>query len=223
MASTPVKKRSRTSGKHHSSQQFLVKPSSIPPRASAHPSAIVRVRPRSARFLFPEAEEDVTRIPTWPQSATWHYESPGFAAVSSLPSLSLIVAEAASHPDLTIDDVDTYPEQVSSALVEKKRRFALIDTLPLLHSSFQPRSERGLWMRQSLPISDEDRQSVTFFEFQVSGKRLVFSRWLDQLRWWLLRPGRLEYLFWLGGTMLLCCCTGIFFWLLFMCLGCGAL
>ncbi len=42
---------------------------------------------------------------------------------------------------------------------------------------------------------------------------------LDNLRWWLLAPGRLEFLIWLGGTILLLCFTGGFVLVVAMSLG----
>jgi hypothetical protein len=33
---------------------------------------------------------------------------------------------------------------------------------------------------------------------------------IDSLRWWLILPGRIEFLFWLGGTLLLVCFSALF-------------
>ena len=44
-------------------------------------------------------------------------------------------------------------------------------------------------------------------------KRLAFNP-LDRLRWWLLRPGRIEYMLWLGGTLLLITMTCVLLFVL---------
>src|SRR5690349_1400812 len=66
----------------------------IPARASAHPDAVVKVRPRYPRWISDLEQEDITRLPTVPQSETiWQFETPRYAAESSLSSLTLAVTD----------------------------------------------------------------------------------------------------------------------------------
>src|SRR5689334_19842823 len=65
----------------------------IPPRASAHPSSHVKIRPMYPRMPDGPEPEDVTRVPTQPPATAWKYESPFYEAEISLSALSVAVSE----------------------------------------------------------------------------------------------------------------------------------
>ncbi|HEU0002529.1 MAG TPA: hypothetical protein VFQ36_16605 [Ktedonobacteraceae bacterium] len=157
-----------------------------------------------------------------PQAASpvWQYESPNFEAAGSLPALSLIVSETPTQPQPPvpnrattrrlprIDEIDTVPPQLSPACDVDQ-----FDTLPPGHG----RAQRALILASQTAPVETDSQSWTagaavgspsarLIMRPVRRKRLPrvapFNP-LDRTRWWLLRPGRIEFIFWLGGTFLL--------------------
>jgi len=152
-------------------------------------------------------------------AAIWQYESPDFEAAASLPVLSLFVPEAPTQPQppvaprLTrrlpaVDEIDTVPPPArpSLALVpapEARGVFAR----PAQESTSRTLVER-------MPAAQPEAASWTAGQGSNSsyarliagparrrGLRLVNP--LDNLRWWLLRPGHIESLLWLCGTALL--------------------
>jgi hypothetical protein len=79
----------------------------------------------------------------------------------------------------------------------------------------------------TLPTSSVQGREVGFFSpvetQQLSAMRLptgmvpmaqprefFLRRYLDDVRWWLLYPGRLEFIFWLIGVIVLVCLTSFF-------------
>ncbi|GER89280.1 hypothetical protein KDW_34420 [Dictyobacter vulcani] len=88
----------------------------IPARASAHPVAVVKIRPRYPRIAETAEGGDITRIPTMPQSrAIWEYETPHYAAASSLSVLTLAVTDTA----LTIIRPSRQSEMLSQETAEQ--------------------------------------------------------------------------------------------------------
>lgn len=165
----------------------------IPARASAHPEAVVKARPRYLRWTSDLGQEDITRLPTVPQSGTlWQFETPRYAAESSLASLTLaitdtnLVAWPASPGAATIqtgkgpqsprEDYDPIVARLYEHHVDD------IDTVPPLLSS--PLAQRRPWIPFLHPV--------------------------ESMRWWLIQPGRLEFLIWLCGTILLIGLTVVF-------------
>ncbi len=234
----------------------------IPPRASAQRSNSGKVRPKyfDAHAQFDQKEDDITRIPTYPQPAVWQYESPDFEIESSLPTLSLIV-DASIFPEsshaprrterlpyldeletlparkmnqVTIDEIDTNPPWLKSQHIDE------IDTCPPLVSNGQnarslvpinqpatmvlaptfsdlPSMQSGLFDQKRLALAQQitDPSSWTaggasgsayarrIAEWPKSKSHKHFFNPIDNLRWWLLHPGRIEFILGVGGTILL--------------------
>lgn len=165
----------------------------IPARASAYPAAVVKVRPRYPRWTEALEQEDITRIPTVPQSeAIWQFETPHYAAESSLSSLTLaitdtnLVAMPAVSRTTKIQQTKSVqqPRERDYAIVARLREHhvADVDTVPPLLSS---------------PLA------------QRSPKASILHP-IESIRWWLIQPGRLEFLLWLFGTILLIGLTVVF-------------
>lgn len=134
--------------------------------------------------------------------------------------LSLFTAETPTQPQPPVpnkattrrlprvDEIDTVPPHVSAA-----RDIKQIDTLPPAHGQGQ----RALIIApQNAPVEVGSRSwtagaasgSASAQLIVRSGRRKRAQRAeifnpLDRTRWWLLRPGRIEFILWLGGTLLL--------------------
>lgn len=171
----------------------------IPPRASAHPSDVVKVRPRYPRaYSSTETlERDVTRIPTMPPTAAiWQYETPQYEAESSLSSLSLAISEATRLHSQTIDELDTSPPLPDHPTLARRNR----------------NSKRPLIAGQEIDRT-EIKTTPEFVGRQEAIDTSV-SRPFDRFRWWLLAPGRIELILWICGTVLLICITGLLVFIL---------
>ncbi len=196
--------------------------SPIPPRASAQRSGLGNLHPRYTRVTakLPESEEsDVTRIPTLPPPTTWQYSSLGFAAESSLPSLSLLGQPA---PPI-LDDVSMLPTRIMSNQAQDIEEIATQPppSRPASsdHSQFGQSSEplrswtagEGANSSYARYIAGyrRDTSVPTWGKFR-SPHRTPSLRPTERLRWWLLYPGRIEFLCWFGGTLLLMAVTCIF-------------
>lgn len=195
--------------------------SSVPRRASAQSSSL-HVRPRYPRRTEDALIEAISRIPTHPQQprrpsqpappeplpGMWQYQSPEFKAESSLSSLSLITphraarvaqppSPATSGASWSIADLDTAPTPMLS---ENPTNLAAIeqDLVPWTTGSGanSPYARRIAEPGDSRPL----KRTVTLYPW-------------DSLRWWLLYPGRFEFLLWLGSALLLLCLTVIFLFL----------
>lgn len=273
----------------------------IPHRASAQQPDAVKVRPKYSRvYTRPlQQDSDVTRIPTLPPPTMWQYETPSYAAESSLSSLSLVV-EAPTHPQTLaaqqvaqvplpvdecatktpapkkhitdIDEIDTLPAHLSQLSPSPQQRIAIdrqqtrpempvrpaqqrtdidkINTLPpRLVPSVLPQSSTGLALTPQeprpvpvqlhvSPVQTINLAAATAPTEQIAaigdpsswtaggGRESAYARRiadrshgrkhipamhpLDRVRWWLLHPGRLEGMLWLGGTLLLISVTFAF-------------
>ncbi len=153
----------------------------------------------------------------------WQYESPNYEVASSLPSLSLIAPEVPTQPQppvvaprpthrpQTIDEIDTQPPLVLRA---PRAAPPLPATPP---TTAQESTPRALIAMPPYPLREpQDAASWTagtasnsIYAQVIAGdgrgdwrKQLAFNP-LDRLRWWLLRPGRIEFLLGLSGTLLL--------------------
>jgi hypothetical protein len=154
----------------------------------------------------------------------WQYESPNYEAASSLSSLSLLAPEVPTRPQppipatpkptrrlQAIDEIDTVPPSALPA-----PRIAASKALTAPRSTIAQESTRPSVMPAPPVVEPREAASWTAgagsnsrYARIISGaaqgdwrKQLAFNP-LDRLRWWLLRPGRLEFLLWLGGTLLL--------------------
>lgn len=191
----------------------------IPPRASAYPDAVVKVRPRYSRALQEGSKQDITTIATVPP-VMWQYETPNYEVESSLSSLSLVVDDVASPVPLSpaIDELDTLPP-VTQATVS---HIADLDTVP---PSMLPGAVRTRKLTAELDIAElptvptkkaplHQGRSIfvllSLFYARYQEKKSLRQKSytlhfniLDRVRWWLLSPGRLEFLLWLCGTVVL--------------------
>lgn len=107
-----------------------------------------------------------------------------------------------------VDEIDTVPPQALAA-----RDIDQIDTLPPGHGQGQraliiaPRNapaETGprSWTAGAASGSPS-AQLIMRSSRRKRAQRVETFNPLDRTRWWLLRPGRIEFILWLGGTLLL--------------------
>lgn len=214
----------------------------IPARSSAHKAEVVMVRPRYPHSYTLAEDSDVTRIPTRPQPTIWQYESPEYAAESSLSSLSLVVPELAAkdnerryvtpNPDIDIAEIETIPpvkHTMGGPKKTKQLRIKSIDELdtvpPHAPTVSIPLFERPKAVPVVRPPATVDNGANSWtvgagansvFARRIASKernpRRITPRLnpLDKIRWWLLYPGRIEFLLWFSGTVTLMTVTCIF-------------
>jgi hypothetical protein len=170
------------------------------------------------------AYQSSTHIDVQKNSTVWEYETSSFQASSSLPTLSLLISEAPTQPELEsrgkttrrlsrIDEITTVPPlnvdhsiKSSSALVPINSQHDV--------TIFNRPDETNI---NILSPREIDATSWTAGEASQSPHaRLISSRSkrknphttvslnpIDRMRWWLLGPGHIEFVLWLGGTILL--------------------
>jgi hypothetical protein len=173
--------------------------STIPARASAG----VGVRPRHTPVAHGEVSKDFTRIPTMPQPrAIWQYETVHYVAESSLSALSLALTDTDADVNaLSAVSLNTL------ATVQKKSRW-------------QPREHTITERLHIHDVTAIDTVPPLVSHAFGAGKKSDFAfRPSDQLRWWLLQPGRLEFLLWFVGTIFLICTSLLLCLLLLSSLG----
>jgi hypothetical protein len=201
----------------------------IPRRASALPPGAIKVRPRYPRNQAAPVDDDITRIPTLPQTTLWQYESDDYEAESSLASLSLVVSEtprrSTDRLKWDIDEIDTNPvlpapsaptprppdpeaSQARDAIADLDT--AQIDAIPAAAENPAPRPQNvegdlASWTAGSGANSPYAQRIVS--RERPAPRRSLLLRPLDKMRWWLLYPGRIEFLLWLVGTLLLMSAT----------------
>jgi hypothetical protein len=161
--------------------------------------------------------ESSTLVNTQKTSPVWQHESPNFQAESSLPALSLLVSETPTQPEMEagakttrrlprVDEIDTAPPQSSKMLVPVASQSNVAALSGPDRTSIDSQQTKG-----SDPVSwtaGAASQSSYAQLISARGKRKKSPRGislnpLDRVRWWLLRPGRIEFVLWLGGTILL--------------------
>lgn len=151
-------------------------PTPIPPRASAYPAGVARVRSRYPHTYTTSADVDVTRLPTWPQPPEFTQIDTDTLTETS-PTLPTVSTTRSPTP---IDEIATQPQGPGTSThyhhIYTDYALAAIDIMP------------------PAPLHTQQQRAY---------KRSFAQRRLDHLRWWLLGPGRIEYLFWSGGTVLL--------------------
>jgi hypothetical protein len=165
-------------------------------------------------------------------ATVWEYESSDFQAASSLPTLSLLISEAPTKPELTsrgnvtrrlphIDEIDTTPALKVAGCSESSKSLVPLASQHGVTASGWP-GETTIHVRSS---HEYNPSSWTAGEgSQSSYARLISSRSqrkkpqaalslnpIDRVRWWLLRPGRIEFVLWLAGTFLLVGVTCLLF------------
>lgn len=175
----------------------------IPARASAYPVEVVNVRARYTPVTSGEVSKDVTRIPTMPQPRSiWRYETVHYVAESSPATLSLA---------LTTTDAELRNFSAASliAIVTKQKT-----------TGFQRREHSIIERLHQHDVTAIDTvPPLVSHAFGVRTKHAFLFRPIDQLRWWLLQPGRLEFLMWFVGTIFLICVSILLCLLLLSSLG----
>jgi len=160
---------------------------------------------------------DVTRMPTTPhwqarneeQPPIWQYESPDYEVESSIPSLSLIVSEIPTHS--SIEEIDTRPAlpvQQASPVREETPFYAPNRSVAqYINVPFGGRAEeaRDKEARAKKTARLQGARALEMYKSpRIPAKRRSRGRNpLDHVRWWLLYPGRIEFMLWLCGTVLL--------------------
>lgn len=180
-----------------------VRISPIPPRASAHPSALAAVQPKYPRSVsdrqqitpFDGVSFDPIELTRLPQRRTTD-----------------LLAEHIVHNTedmVPIDELDTTPPVTRSQPLSESQRtvyesVSQMDTLPI--SAVQRKQGEGYSPIKTRPLGElpyDVRQMAQMRKFSL-------ERYVDDVRWWLLFPGRLEFLLWLIGAITLVCLTSFF-------------
>ncbi len=205
----------------------------IPPRASARPanaapgSAIIPKRSgTNQKDSVPgkgkQPEEASAPVGAQKGSPVWQYESPNFQAASSLPSLSLLLSETPTKPELSssvkapdqlsnIDEIDTVPPLDEAQFVVPSRALVPVASQSDVAAFNGPSGMATLAPKEGELFSwTAGEASRSSYAQLISNRRKrkkshsgISFNLLDHVRWWLLRPGHIEFVLWLGGTMLL--------------------
>jgi len=157
-------------------------------------------------------------------SSVWQYESPNFHAAGSVPVLSLLVSETPTQPELEsrskstphlphIDEIDTVPTLKDTHFFASSRALVPI-TSQYNMATFSGTGDTTvnvLASTESSPSSwTSGAASQSSYAHHISSRSkrknvrsTISLNPLDRMRWWLLRPGRIEFMLWLGGTITL--------------------
>jgi hypothetical protein len=159
--------------------------------------------------------ESSTPVNTQRTSPVWQYESSNFQAESSLPALSLLVSETPTQPEVEagakttrrlprVDEIDTAPPQPSRMLipVTSQSNVAALSGPGRTSIDSQQTSDPVSWTAGAASQSSY-AQLISARGKRKKGQHGISLNPLDRVRWWLLRPGRIEFVLWLGGTILL--------------------
>src|SRR5579883_254089 len=184
----------------------------IPLRASAHPQDSIKARPlhvRRAMISSDLDEVDLTRIPTLPERTR--------------PRSRMQFAQTPAGLPLAIDEIDTLapvkPSRPGKPRILPSSEPDLTTAITLPQRQLEPDVTTATTQPQER--LEPDVTAVPTFpqrrlRFDPDGGqeraslRTVLSWPLDRLRWWLLLPGRIEFLLWLSGTVILLCITSVF-------------
>ncbi len=180
------------------------------------------------RGASPPPEESPALENAQKSSAFWRHESPDFQAASSLPALSLLVSEAPTHPQLESnskttdrlsgkDEINTFPSLNEARSMESSRAMVPLTSKPDVVTSGRSdgvavnifasnASSPTSWTAGGAAQSPYAQLIATRSKGKKHRSTISFNL-LDRVRWWLLHPGRIEFVLWLGGTVLLVCVT----------------
>ena len=166
--------------------------------------------------------------PIQKNSSVWEYETPDSRTSVSLPPHAFLISEVPTKPELAaqarvtqrlhnIDEITTVPPQNRVTSISNSRSLIPVEVQRDLTTSH--RSDQNITQYE---LSQD--AALTSWTAGVASKssqaQLISSRSkrksphtafplnpIDRLRWWLLRPGRIEFVLWLGGTILLVAVT----------------
>jgi hypothetical protein len=210
----------------------------IPLRASAHPSALAAVRPkypRSSIDLERITHLDVAGLPTLPQSTgslppgvtANPTKGPVKSGVSQRKTDDLFIEPTFHNKDdiVPIDEIDTHPPDIQMGRGSGLKQAASdpstllgMDTLPVV--SLERRTEET--SQQVRPRQLAATQLPIGLEQTAQPQEFFTGHYFDNVCWWLLSPGRLEFLLCLIGGIVLVCLTSFFLLIVMVNLGlCG--
>lgn len=197
--------------------------SRIPPRASARTKNGDTARRIKAQDSAPSSRDDITRIPTWPSDAdvtrvptipqtsrshVSRHESPSFEAESSLSSLTLIESE--TQPQLrspSIDELHTLPpRKLWPSEPGNTVRQQYPHNTPNPVDQVSPALLGETAITRAVDRSPQDEHTLNSFHRWRGagmGRRRGTMAPLEGVRWWLLYPGRIEFLLWVAGALVL--------------------
>ena len=221
---TPIPQRASAQAAN-AAQGSIVKQSKIQKKTNSGLDKQRRVGHRDAPNT---AFESSVPVETPENVTVWEYETPDYQAPSSLPALSLLISDEPTQPELEarskvtrrlphVEEITTVPPQNVDHSISTSRSLAPID-YPQDITSFYRHNQNSINILLSQEIG---ASSWTAGKASRSSKaQLISSRSkrkhphvavsfnpIDRVRWWLLRPGHLEFILWLGGTVLLVAVT----------------
>ncbi len=161
-------------------------------------------------------------------SSVWEYETPASQTSISLPPHALSICEEPTRPELaaqakvtqrlhSIDEITTVPPQSRETSISTSRSIIPVDAqleMITIHRPDQHSTQIELsqdiysssWTSGKATSSSQARL-ISSRKRRKSSHLAVSLNPIDRLRWWLLRPGRIEFVLWLGGTILLVAVT----------------
>jgi hypothetical protein len=213
----------RHSQKHRRVEKLAresVTQSTNPSRPLAHPSELPIVRPKSSHRSG--SQERITDFDGLGTSS--NPIDPPTSGVAQGRTEELFDADVFHNMEsaLAIDEIATHPPDVSGQLhhgssnaTYEPSNLSEMDTL--LTSSIQRKQTEGF-----PPV--ETQQLATIRQPTGMGQipqphEFFLWRYFDNVRWWLIYPGRLEFLFWLIGIFVLVCITSLFLFVITVSLG----
>jgi len=157
----------------------------------------------------------------------WEYETSAFQASSGVPALSILISEEPTQPELEVrgkatrrlprvDEIATIPPQNVNHSIATSR--SLVPVISQHEVTPVPRADQNsiLLSQEVDAISSwtagnasrsSHAQLISSRSRRKSSHMVVNLNPIDRVRWWLLRPGHIEFILWLGGTVLLVAVT----------------
>jgi hypothetical protein len=185
-------------------------------RKADHRDAPHSIFESSAEFEAPE------------KFTVWEYETSAYQASSSLPALSLMISEEPTQPELEVrgkvtcrlprvDEIATIPPQNVNHSIATSR--SLVPVISQREVTPVPRADQNsitIQLSQEVDASSwtagnasrsSHAQLISSRSRRKNSHMVVKLNPIDRVRWWLLRPGHIEFILWLGGTVLLVAVT----------------
>ena len=158
----------------------------------------------------------------------WEYETSAFQASSSLPALSLLISEEPTQPELEVrgkvtcrlprvDEIATIPPQNVNHSIATSR--SLVPVVSQHVVTPVPRADQNsinILLSQEVDATSwtagnasrsSHAQLISSRSKRKNSHMVVKLNPIDRARWWLLRPGHIEFILWLVGTVLLVAVT----------------
>jgi hypothetical protein len=221
---TPIPQRASAQSAN-AAQGSIVKPSTIQNKTN---SGLDKQRRSDHRDAPNSAFESSAQVEAPENLTVWEYETPDFQASSSLPSLSLLISDEPTQPELEargkvtrrlphVEEIITVPPQNVDHSITTSRSLAPIDFQRDITPFYrQSQNSINILLSQEVDASSwtagkasgsEHAQLISSRSKRKHPHMAVSFNPIDRVRWWLLRPGHLEFILWLGGTVLLVAVT----------------